>query len=181
MSPGFARPGALPRSTTSSRRPRLGQRDRKEQPRIGHQAAVVEGDLDAVGMVKLASVGCSLLRVGLLSRKPLSPKHRSTFLPLQHTATLIFGGLGFNVKAFSKSASGTPCASAIEGRNALTRQDSLLTDVLLRITFALSNIATPPMECYPCRRMLSPLAFRWRQMKPRPTRGKRHRRSHDVR
>ena len=33
---------------------------------------------------------CSLFRVGLLSRKPLSPKHRSTFLPLQHTATLIF-------------------------------------------------------------------------------------------
>ena len=30
----------------------LGQRDRKEQPSIGHQAAVVEGDLDAVGMVK---------------------------------------------------------------------------------------------------------------------------------
>ena len=29
----------------------LGQRDRKEQPSIGHQAAVVEGDLDAVGMV----------------------------------------------------------------------------------------------------------------------------------
>ena len=30
----------------------LGQRDRKEQPSIGHQAAVVEGDLDAVGVVK---------------------------------------------------------------------------------------------------------------------------------
>ena len=30
----------------------LGQRDRKEQPSIGHQAAVVKGDLDAVGMVK---------------------------------------------------------------------------------------------------------------------------------
>ena len=29
----------------------LGQRDRKEQPSIGHQAAVVEGDLDAVGVV----------------------------------------------------------------------------------------------------------------------------------
>ena len=31
----------------------LGQRDRKEQPSIGHQAAVVEGDSPyAVGMVK---------------------------------------------------------------------------------------------------------------------------------
>ena len=68
----------------------LGQRDRKEQPSIGHQAAVVEGDLDAVGMVKwVASVGCSLFRVGFVIPKPLSPKHRSTFLPLQHAATLI--------------------------------------------------------------------------------------------
>ena len=30
----------------------LGEGDRKEQPGIGHQAVVVEGDLDAVGMVK---------------------------------------------------------------------------------------------------------------------------------
>ena len=30
----------------------LGQRDRKEQPSIGHQTAVVEGDLDAVGVLK---------------------------------------------------------------------------------------------------------------------------------
>ena len=42
LSPGFARPGASPRSTwlsTTSRRPRC------------HQAGVVEGDTDAVGMV----------------------------------------------------------------------------------------------------------------------------------
>ena len=29
----------------------LGEGDRKEQPSIGHQAAVVEGDVDAVGVV----------------------------------------------------------------------------------------------------------------------------------
>ena len=29
----------------------LGEGDRKEQPSIGHQAVVVEGDLDAVGVV----------------------------------------------------------------------------------------------------------------------------------
>ena len=29
----------------------LGEGDRKEQPGIGHQAVVVEGDLDAVGVV----------------------------------------------------------------------------------------------------------------------------------
>ena len=32
----------------------MGQRDRKEQPGTGHQAVVVEGDLDAIGMVKLS-------------------------------------------------------------------------------------------------------------------------------
>ena len=30
----------------------LGEGDRKDQPSIGHQAVVVEGDLNAVGMVK---------------------------------------------------------------------------------------------------------------------------------
>ena len=29
----------------------MGQRDRKQQPGIGHRAVVVEGDLDAVGVV----------------------------------------------------------------------------------------------------------------------------------
>ena len=37
----------------------------------------------------VASIECSLFRVGFVIPKPLSPKHRSTFLPLQHTATLI--------------------------------------------------------------------------------------------
>ena len=39
--------------------------------------------------IKTVANGCSLFLVGLLSRKPLSAKHRSTFLPLQHAATLI--------------------------------------------------------------------------------------------
>ena len=30
----------------------MGQSDRKEQPGIGHQAVVVEGDLDAVGVIQ---------------------------------------------------------------------------------------------------------------------------------
>ena len=30
----------------------LGEGEREEQPCIGHQAVVVKGDLDAVGMVK---------------------------------------------------------------------------------------------------------------------------------
>ena len=36
-----------------------------------------------------AFIGCSLFLVGLLFHKPLSQKHRSTFLPIQHAATLI--------------------------------------------------------------------------------------------
>ena len=41
--------------------------------------------------------GCSWSGVGLVFPKPLSPKHRSTFLPIQHAPTLIFSadwGLG---------------------------------------------------------------------------------------
>ena len=46
----------------------------------------------------IASAGCSFSGVGFVFRKPLSPKHRSTFLPLQHAATLIISvdwGLGY--------------------------------------------------------------------------------------
>ena len=39
---------------------------------------------------KTVAIECSLFLVGLLSRKPLSQMHRSTFLPLQPAATLIF-------------------------------------------------------------------------------------------
>ena len=38
----------------------------------------------------VASIRCSLFLAGFLFQKPLSPKHRSTFLPLQHAATFIF-------------------------------------------------------------------------------------------
>ena len=30
----------------------MGQGDRKDQPSIGHQAVVIEGDVDAVGMLQ---------------------------------------------------------------------------------------------------------------------------------
>ena len=50
----------------------LGEGHRKEQPSIGHQAVVVEGDLNAVGVLK-----CSIYRVlpvsgGFPVPKPLS-------------------------------------------------------------------------------------------------------------
>ena len=53
---------------------------------------------------KTVANGCSLFLVGLLSRKPLSPKHRSTFLPLQHAATVILSvdpGLGINGNTYT--------------------------------------------------------------------------------
>ena len=56
LSPGFAPPRRIAQVQVMvnqfTQTQVLGQRDRKEQPSIGHQAAVVEGDLDAVGMVK---------------------------------------------------------------------------------------------------------------------------------
>ena len=61
----------------------LGEGDRKEQPGIGHQAVVVKGDLDPVWVVAWEHLlGAPGPRVGFVFPKPLSPKHRSTFLPL---------------------------------------------------------------------------------------------------
>ena len=65
---------------------------------IGYQTVVVKGDLDAVG--------CSLFRVGFVFPKPLSPKHRGTFLPLQHAATLIFS-VDWGLNANPNTTSGT--------------------------------------------------------------------------
>ena len=62
-----------------------GQAGRQQQPGVGHQAVIVEGDVDAVGVQVVASVGCSLFLAGLLSHKPLSQIQRSTFSRPQHT------------------------------------------------------------------------------------------------
>ena len=64
--PGFARPGAAEVNVVVDEFTQS-EGDRKEQPSIGHQAVVVEGDVDAV-----SSFGCSSFRVGLVSAKPLS-------------------------------------------------------------------------------------------------------------
>ena len=54
--------------------------------RSGHQRRFACGR----GGCMVASFGCSLSGVGFVFPKPLSQKHRSTFLPLQHAATFIF-------------------------------------------------------------------------------------------
>ena len=71
----------------------LSEGHRKEQPGIGHQAVVVEGDLNVVGVLKwwyLSGAPC----FWLVSR---SKNHYpgSTFLPRQNTdPTPSFGGFG---------------------------------------------------------------------------------------
>ena len=55
LSPVFARPVALPKSRrcwTLGQAQVQGQGHRKDQPGISHQAVVVEGELDAVGMAE---------------------------------------------------------------------------------------------------------------------------------
>ena len=51
LSPVLARPGARPRSRCRSTSSGRAQRGWQDQPGIGHQAVVVKGDLDAVGVV----------------------------------------------------------------------------------------------------------------------------------
>ncbi len=94
LSPPLAWPGARPRSrcrSTSWGRPR--------------RKAKVAGRISpALLTFKTVAIGCSLFLVGFVFQKPLSQKHRSTFLPLQHAATLIpsvdwgqdYGGIHIN-------------------------------------------------------------------------------------
>ena len=56
LSPGFARPGRISEVNVVvdefTQSQVLGEGDRKEQPSIGHQAVVVEGDVDAVRLLR---------------------------------------------------------------------------------------------------------------------------------
>ena len=75
-----------------------GQGGRKDQAGIGHQAAVVEGDLDPVGVVAwqhLLGAPCS--GVGLLLQNHYPRGRGAPFCPLQEAAhTPSFGGLGLS-------------------------------------------------------------------------------------
>ena len=79
-----------------------GQGGRKEQPGVGHQSAVVEGDLDAIGMVAWQHLLGAPFLGSVFVTKPLSQKHRSTFLPLQDAnPTPSFGGFGLRRSTFT--------------------------------------------------------------------------------
>jgi hypothetical protein len=76
-------------STISCRPQVLGEGDRKEHPSIGHQAAVVKEDLNVVEWSRGSTYSVLLIsvRFGFGITKPLSQKHRSTFLPIHPAAT----------------------------------------------------------------------------------------------
>lgn len=62
----------------------MGQRDRQDQPRIGHQTVIVKGDMDAVGRSGGSIHGVLLVSRGWSFHEPLSPKRGSaTVLVLQ--------------------------------------------------------------------------------------------------
>ena len=87
LSPVLARPGARPRSTGNLGQAQVRQRGGKDQPGVDQAVVRRRCGCGRVGGV-VASIGCSLFR--FLSRKPLSQMHRSTFLPIQPAAILIF-------------------------------------------------------------------------------------------
>ena len=105
LSPGFARPGASPRSTwlsTTSRRPRCWARlTGRSSPAL----ATRRGSSNAIWMRSGWLRGSIywvllVLGVGFAVSKPLSQIHRSTLWPLQDTApTPSFGGFGFTGSA----------------------------------------------------------------------------------
>ena len=67
----------------------------KDQPGIGHQAVVVEGDLDPVGVVTWCIYRVLLSWDRFSVSKPLSQIQRRTLLFLQQASyTPSFGGLG---------------------------------------------------------------------------------------
>ena len=75
------------------------QGGRKEQPGIGHQAAVVEGDLDPVGVVAWQHLLGAPFPGPFFATKPLSQIQRSTLWLLQGLSPRpSFGGFGFRLK-----------------------------------------------------------------------------------
>ena len=61
----------------------------KHQPGVGHQAVIVEGDLDAVGMAAWQHLKGAPSLGSVFRSKPLSQIHGSTFLPPQTSSTPI--------------------------------------------------------------------------------------------
>ncbi len=93
----------------------MGEGDRKQQPGVGHQAAVVEGDSDAV---RVLLVWWVLLVWGrFCASKTIIPEHGSTFLPPQHAPALISRWIGIWTppQEFERRAVGCSRAPVHEG------------------------------------------------------------------
>ena len=67
----------------------LGEGDRKEQPSIGHQAVVVEGDLVRSGWSSGSICWVLLVSGWFAVSKTIIPEAGSTFLPIQYADTVI--------------------------------------------------------------------------------------------
>ena len=82
----------------------LGEGDREEQPGIGHQAVVVEGDLNAVGDGQVvASIRCLLVSGWFSVSKTIIPEAQEHFLtPFARRDTHPLGGLGFSWLGFAR-------------------------------------------------------------------------------
>ena len=99
----------------------LGEGHRKEQPSIGHQAVVVEGDLNAVGVLKwqhLSGAPCFWL---VSCSKTIIPEAREHLLPLQDTdPTPSFGGFGIRLDARRFCVDWRPAQVCCQGGKAET-------------------------------------------------------------
>ena len=101
LSPTLARPGAPTQVNMAvhqlAQSQMAAQRNRQEQPSIGHQAVIVEGDVDAVGLLHLlASFGCSSPGTGFMCQKPLSPKPGALSYPFTTPPHSSFRWWGFD-------------------------------------------------------------------------------------
>ena len=66
----------------------MGQRDRQDQSGVGHQAVIVEGDLDALKAAQRGSIRWVLLVPGWFGvSQTIIPEAGSTFSTLQHDTT----------------------------------------------------------------------------------------------
>ena len=76
----------------------LGEGDRKEQPSIGHQAVVVEGDVDAVGLLRWWHLLGAPRFGSVWSLQNHYPRSREHFLTISaRRYSYLFGGLGISI------------------------------------------------------------------------------------
>ena len=75
----------------------MGQRGRKKQSGIGHQAVIVEGDMDAVGRLKWQyPLGAPRFKADLVVNNRYHRSREHFLIPSARRHTQLFGGSGLN-------------------------------------------------------------------------------------